>query len=102
MNKYLGVELTVGANTHYGWIRLDYDLNSAGFTVKDFALELTPNKAILAGDVNLTVADETFMLDENSMNGTTVGTLTTTGLSSPTFSILSGNAGKYILCEWNR
>jgi len=47
-NKYLGVKFTTGANTYYGWIRLDVgDYNT--YTLKDWAYENTANTAIMAG-----------------------------------------------------
>ncbi len=48
-DKYLGIKFDISGQTHYGWIRLDVDKNSS-FSVKDFAYETTPNKAISAGD----------------------------------------------------
>lgn len=47
----LGVSFTFSGNTHYGWIRLDTDVNGSNIiTIKDFAYESTPDTAIEAGD----------------------------------------------------
>ena len=54
-DKFLGVKFTVGANTHYGWVRLDMSANSASITIKDFAFQATPNTPILAGDTGTAV-----------------------------------------------
>jgi len=54
-DKFLGVKFTIGASTHYGWLRLDMSANSDSITIKDFAYESTANGAILAGDTGTTV-----------------------------------------------
>lgn len=57
-DKYLGFQFNIGANTHYGWARLDVNQNGSSWTVKDYAYEDTPNTAILAGDfVSVVSAD---------------------------------------------
>ncbi len=48
-DKYLALQLVVGANTYYGWVRLDVTGTSSSFTVKDYAYESTPNACIQAG-----------------------------------------------------
>jgi hypothetical protein len=51
---YLGVSFTFNGNTHYGWIRLDTDVNGDDLiTVKDFAFNSTPDEAINAGQTSL-------------------------------------------------
>jgi hypothetical protein len=47
-NKYIGVKFTKGANTYYGWIRVDVG-NYNTFTVKDWAYDNTAGTAIQAG-----------------------------------------------------
>ncbi|MBT8274229.1 MAG: T9SS type A sorting domain-containing protein [Bacteroidia bacterium] len=55
---YLGVSFDLSGNTHYGWIRLDTDVNGDNLiTIKDFAYEATPDTQILAGDNALSVDD---------------------------------------------
>jgi len=49
-DKYLGVQFLVGANLHYGWVRLDLSSNSDSLTIKDYAYESSPNTQILAGE----------------------------------------------------
>jgi len=46
---YLPLEFIIGSNTHYGWVRVGVNANCTEFTVKDFAYEDTPGKAIVAG-----------------------------------------------------
>ncbi len=61
-NKYLGVKFKIGANTHYGWIRMTV-LGSTNFnsTLFDFAYESTPNLGIKAGSqISLPVELTTF------------------------------------------
>lgn len=48
-DQYLGVKFAIGANTHYGWVRMTIPGNSESITVKDFAYNATPNTPILAG-----------------------------------------------------
>lgn len=53
---FAGIQFQIGANTHYGWIRLKWtDSADAGpdpntVTVMDWAYNNTPNASILAGD----------------------------------------------------
>lgn len=55
-NKYVALQLNVGANTYYGWARLDF-LASSSFTIKDYAYESSPNNCIQAGQTNLSVGE---------------------------------------------
>ena len=57
-NKYLGVKFSIGANTHYGWIRLDVALDATSAVIKDFAYDATPDAPILAGDMITTSIPE--------------------------------------------
>lgn len=66
---YLGVKFLIGANTHYGWIRMNITQSTSVVTLKDYAYESQPNVPILAGvpagaDVatNITLTD----IDENN------------------------------------
>ncbi len=52
-DQYLGLRLEVDGNTHYGWARIELDNTGGGAGVmilKDYALELTPDLGIPAGD----------------------------------------------------
>jgi hypothetical protein len=49
-DKYVGLKFKIGSKTHYGWARLDARDDSRQYTLKDFAYESTPDKAIKAGD----------------------------------------------------
>jgi hypothetical protein len=95
MDKYLGVRLDKGTHLLYGWIRLDYNFASTGVTIKDFAINMTPDAQILAGEgMSIMLNDITFDLQENVNNGTIVGLLDVSALSGGvTFDILSGNLG---------
>lgn len=53
-DRFIGCEFTIGANTHYGWIRVSVDASNVA-TIKDYAYESTPNTAILAGDTGSTL-----------------------------------------------
>lgn len=50
VDTYIGAQFKIGANTYFGWIRVNLNSNGA-FIVKDYAYNNTPNTAILAGDV---------------------------------------------------
>lgn len=49
-DTYIGATFKLGANTHYGWIRVNWTSASGTLIVKDFAYEDTPNTSIDAGD----------------------------------------------------
>jgi hypothetical protein len=57
-DKYLGVKFSVGANTHYGWIRLDVASDATSAVIKDFAYDATADAPILAGDMITTSVPE--------------------------------------------
>ena len=55
---YLGVSFDLSGSTHYGWIRMDVDVNGDDIiTIKDFAYEATAGVQILAGDNALSIDD---------------------------------------------
>jgi hypothetical protein len=47
-DSYIGVKIIINNQTHYGWIRVNWNGNS--FVYKDFAYQATPNTAIKAGE----------------------------------------------------
>jgi len=49
--KYLGVKFKVGENLHYGWIRLEADINDAHITIMDYAYENVPDGPIETGQM---------------------------------------------------
>lgn len=51
-NRYLGLTITVGSDTYYGWARLDASIgwNDNTVTIKDYAFQTCPNIPIHAGD----------------------------------------------------
>ncbi|MBP5983582.1 MAG: T9SS type A sorting domain-containing protein [Fluviicola sp.] len=56
-DKYLALQLIVGTNTYYGWVRLDVYATSSSFTVKDYAYESTPNACIVTGEIPLGITE---------------------------------------------
>ena len=46
---YLGLVILNGLEAHYGWCRLDIGADNKSFTVKDFAINLTPDSSIVVG-----------------------------------------------------
>ncbi len=57
---YVGFHLMLGANTHYGWARIQVAADASSIIVKDYAYEATPGASIQAG--------QTLGVDENSIN----------------------------------
>lgn len=51
-DRYIGLRIDLGGNTHYGWARVDI-VDDSTFTVKDYAIELTPDVSITTGDTGL-------------------------------------------------
>ena len=49
MDKYVGLRFKIGANTHYGWVRMDVSLDAFTWTIKDYAYHTDPDTPILAG-----------------------------------------------------
>lgn len=58
-DKYLGLKFVVGANTHYGWARLDSYAIGDSVVVKDYAFNATPNGGIMTGDMGTASLTET-------------------------------------------
>ena len=52
IDRYLGLKLIVGANTYYGWARMQIDVITGipSCTIKDYAYNSIPNQPILAGE----------------------------------------------------
>lgn len=57
-NKYLGLKITDGANTHYGWLRLSVSKTADTIVVHDFAYNTTPNQSIEAGQTIINSIEE--------------------------------------------
>lgn len=69
-DKYLGLRFQIGANTHYGWARLDVSASGDSFTVKDYAYNSVPDAPIDAG--------QTLDVDEFSRNNVRIVALNKT------------------------
>ncbi len=50
-DKFLGVKFAAGANTHYGWVRLDVAADASTITIKDWAYNSAADNAINAGQM---------------------------------------------------
>ena len=56
VDRYLGLKLTVGANTYYGWARMLVVFGTQPtFTIKDYAYNSVPNQPIRAGETICTI-----------------------------------------------
>ena len=59
-DKYLGVQFKIGADTHYGWARLDVGTSGTDWTLKSYAYHKSPDALILAGQTtSLGIGDNT-------------------------------------------
>ncbi len=58
-DKYLALKLIAGANTYYGWARIDVQATSASFTIKDYAYESTASACIESGQTALGIHETT-------------------------------------------
>ena len=78
IDTYLGAKFMVGANTYYGWIRVNGIVAGGNCTntYKDFAYEDVPDKAINAGDVGI----GTSVSPVNSILTNTIFTYTSSGV----------------------
>ena len=55
-DKYLGLRFKISGQTHYGWARLDVDINTPAFTIKDYAYNAAVNQPAITGYVPADVA----------------------------------------------
>ncbi len=61
VDKYLGLRITIGADKHYGWVRMDIPADASSITIKDYAINTVANEGILAGETGTTgIADNNF------------------------------------------
>lgn len=52
-NKYLGVRFDISGQTHYGWMRFQFNsLDGSLWLLKDLAYNTIPNQDIAAGEIN--------------------------------------------------
>jgi len=58
-DRYLGLKIISNGQTYYGWARVSVfvDISKASYTIKEYAYESTPNKAIRAGDTGAPLAN---------------------------------------------
>ncbi|MCX7696491.1 MAG: T9SS type A sorting domain-containing protein [Bacteroidales bacterium] len=57
-DHYLGIKFQIGANIHYGWIRVNVNDDVSGMTLKDWAYRQTPNTGLKAGQTTVTQTDD--------------------------------------------
>lgn len=56
---YVGLKFMIGANTHYGWVRVNVAADATSILVKDYGYDATPNTAINAGAMPSAVSENT-------------------------------------------
>ncbi|MFZ5554810.1 MAG: T9SS type A sorting domain-containing protein [Bacteroidota bacterium] len=69
-DQYLGLKFMIGANTHYGWARLDVAADASNFTIKDYAYNTTASQGIPAGATTVGVEETNIaqLVDLSLMN----------------------------------
>jgi len=65
LDGYVGLTLVVGANTYYGWVRIQVASDTSNMIIKDYAYNSTPGEAINAGQTTLGVDD--FLLNNTKI-----------------------------------
>lgn len=93
-DKYMGVRFSIGANTHYGWVRLSVSTGADTITIKDYAYQTLPGVGLTAGqlvgiptapvnnNVNVFASANTVVINNTeSEKGGTVRILNTLGQS---------------------
>ncbi len=53
-DKYFAIRFQINGAWHYGWARVSIPADAGSFTIKDYAYESTPGKAIECGDAGTT------------------------------------------------
>ncbi|MEZ4801811.1 MAG: T9SS type A sorting domain-containing protein [Gelidibacter sp.] len=64
MDGYVGLHFKIGANTHYGWVRIQVAANASNVIIKDFAYNSVPGDPINAG--------QTLGIEESTINNVRV------------------------------
>src|SRR5690606_20158225 len=69
-DKYLGLRFKVSGQTHYGWARLDVDMTTGAFTIKDYAYNGAANQSLVTGVIPADIAKAITGTDINdNING---------------------------------
>lgn len=73
-DKYIGLRFKIGSNTHYGWIRLDVDITSANWKIKDYAYNASlAGRGILAEGASIMAGEGMPLgIDDNVFSGVKV------------------------------
>ena len=67
-DSYIGVEFTLdGTDVHYAWFRIELQSEGAGYIVKDYAFNATPEAAIAAGEGMGTANEDDFTVEGASV-----------------------------------
>jgi hypothetical protein len=67
--KFLGIQFKLGANTHYGWIKVSVTADASSATINTYAHEDVPDTAILTGQWDQSLAVELSALTASHQNG---------------------------------
>lgn len=89
-DKYLGLKFMIGANTHYGWARLDVDAIGDVLSLKDWAYNATADASILAGQTAGLVTEQMEeMVHFVNQSNNTVKVVINPNLSNGTITVVS-------------
>jgi hypothetical protein len=97
-DKSIGVKFTVGANTHYGWVKLTVAADATTITVKEYGFNATPDASVntCQTTASLTESLENNVSIESTMNGATVNVLSTLVGGTVNLVSLSGQVVKTV------
>lgn len=87
-NGFLGMQVRIGDSLHFAWARVDVSAGSNSFTVKDFAVELTPGDSILAAGNLLSIAQNIFDKSAIISNNKTLKVVLSTDLEDVDMTLL--------------
>ncbi len=96
---YIGIQFEISGNVHYGWIRLESDINDAYITLMDMAYDNTAETAIEAGATSTpTAIPEISATLVNVYGFGSTLYINNTGMNQPSVNVYDLN-GKLILSQ---
>jgi len=72
VDKFVGTKFTAGANTHYGWVRVDVAADATTITIKDYAFNANPDSTTAVINAGQMAGLENFAVDNKVTIKTTL------------------------------
>lgn len=94
IDKYMAIRIKQAGKWHYGWVRLDVNATGDGASVKDYALHLTENASIKAGQKS-TVGIKNVSVNDISISITN-GIASVNNIKDRCFIVVSDMSGRVI------